>query len=722
MSTLTHSFDPRITPQITLLRCLFIIAQHYGAVVSTEILQSVTEDNKVQGVLRLMREVGLAGKLHKRWRWDKLAALGDAFPVMAEVKGGNWIIVVGVITYPDGRVTVALLDPRNEKAGTIQVSRADFEAEWVGRLILCKRKYRLTDETQPFGLRWFMPEILHYSRYLRSIAILAMISSNIALVVPLFFNILIDKIVPHQSFSTLEVLIVIFFTAIIFDGVFGYVRQCLMLNISNKIDANLVSRTFDHMLRLPLQFFESKSAGVLIRHMQQTEGIRNFLVGRLFQTLLDVLLMPVLVIFLAVYSLTMTAVVLLFSCAIAGVIGAMVPVYTRRLDRLYQTEGAKQADLVETIHGMRTVKSLTIEDLRKKSWDAKVIAAIQSRVPVFYIGTIGNVLTTIISQLMTLTVLSLGVVMVFDGSLSIGALVAFAMLSQRVTQPLVQVVNLINEYQQTALSVKMLGEVMNHPLERPPGQKAIAPPVTGEVEFKDVTFTYDGTASPALNRVSFRVQQGQMVGIVGRSGSGKTTVTRMIQGIHPPQGGLIHLNGNDLRLFDLSHLRRNIGVVLQDSFLFRGTIRDNIAVTQPEAPLESIMNAARMAGADEFIDRLPRSYDTMVEEGASNFSGGQRQRIAIARALLSSPRLLIFDEATSALDPDSEAIIQQNLDDIARGRTMIVVSHRLSSLVKADGILVLERGVAVDFAPHDVLLERCDIYRHLWHQQNRHIQ
>ena len=687
-----------------------------------EVLQSIAEKNKVPAVLRSIREIGLSGKLLKKWRWDKLETLSSAYPIMAEVKGGHWIILVGVITYPDGRVTVALLDPRNEQAGTVQISREAFEAEWAGNLIVCKRKYKLTDENQPFGLLWFMPEILHYSRYLRGIAILALLSSNIALVVPLFFNILIDKIVPHQSYSTLEVLIIIFFSAILFDGVFSYVRQCLMLYISNKIDANLVSRTFDHMLHLPLQFFESKSAGVLIRHMQQTEGIRNFLVGRLFQTLLDVLLMPVLVIFLAVYSIKMTAVVLLFSCAIAGVIGAMVPAYTRRLDRLYQAEGSKQADLVETIHGMRTVKSLTIEDLRKKSWDAKVIGAIRSRVPVFYIGTIGNVLTTIISQLMTLTVLSLGVVMVFDGSLSIGALVAFAMLSQRVTQPLVQVVNLINEYQQTALSVKMLGEVMNHPLERPSSQKSIAPPVTGEMEFKEVTFTYDGTVTPALSRVSFRVEEGQMIGIVGRSGSGKTTVTRLIQGIHTPQAGLIHLNGNDLRLFDLSHLRRNIGVVLQDSFLFRGTIRDNIAVRTPDAPQEAIMNAARMAGADEFIERLPRGYGTWVDEGASNFSGGQRQRIAIARALLSGPRLLIFDEATSALDPDSEAIIQQNLDDIARGRTMIVVSHRLSSLVKADAILVLERGVAVDFAPHYTLLERCEMYSHLWHQQNRHIQ
>ena len=705
-----------------MLRCLIVLAQHHGIPVPTELLLGAAEEDKVKAVLRLMPSVGLTGKLVQNWKWERLNRLGDAFPVMTELQGGYWIIVVGPILQEDGRVDVAILDPRDERAGPVLISRDEFVAQWNGRVILCKRQYKLSDENQPFGLRWFMPEVLRYRRYLRDVAILSIISANVALVMPLFFNILIDKVLPRQSYDTLSALIIIFLSAIVFDAVFSYVRQFLMLHISNKIDANLVSRTFQHMLHLPLPFFENKPAGVLIRNIQQTEGIRGFLVGRLFQVILDVFLMPVILVFLAVYSLKLTLVVLFFSFAVAGIIGAMVPIYTRKLEDLYAAEGAKQADLVETIHGMRTIKSLTVEELRKKSWDAKVVRAARCRVPVFFIGSIGGTLTTIVSQLMTLSVLVLGVIQIFDGTFSIGALVAFAMLSQRVSQPLMEVVGLINDYQQTMLSVKMLGEMMNHPPERPADHKGILLPINGEMEFDEVVFSYERTPSPALNRVCFRVEPGQMVGIVGRSGSGKTTVTRMIQGIHAPQGGQIRLSGHDIRLFDLSHLRRNIGVVLQDSFLFRGTIRDNIAAVQPDAPLETVMNVARLAGAAEFIDRLPRSYDTMVEEGASNFSGGQRQRIAIARALLSGPPLLILDEATSALDPDSEAIIQQNLDDIARGRTMIVISHRLSSLVKADAILVLERGVAVDFAPHGVLLERCDIYRHLWHQQNRHIQ
>jgi ATP-binding cassette subfamily B protein len=384
-------------------------------------------------------------------------------------------------------------------------------------------------------------------------------------------------------------------------------------------------------------------------------------------------------------------------------------------------EGERQTDLVETIHGIRAIKSLAIEPLRKIAWDNRVVMSVRRRATVGNFSAIALVLTQGLEKLMQITVIGVGTLDVFDGALSIGSLVAFNMLSGRVSGPLVQIVSLINEYQQTALAVNMLGTIMNHPAERASDSRGAKPPITGELEFSDVTFRYEGALTPALDNVSFKINEGQVVGIVGRSGSGKTTVTRLIQSIHTPQDGTIRLNGTDIKNIDLSHLRYGIGVVLQDSVLFRGTIRDNIAAARPNASIEEIVQAARMAGAEEFIDRLPMGYETSVEEGATNFSGGQKQRLAIARALVARPRLLVFDEATSALDPESEAIIQQNLSEIARGRTMIIVSHRLSSLVRSDLILVLDRGKVVDFAPHSVLLERCDIYRHLWDQQTAHI-
>ncbi len=695
---------------------------HHGVHVPPELLSRTDPNDPVASMFDIMRAVGLSGRLLHRRSWRDISRLGSAYPAMAERHDGTWVIVASAMPAEDAIEALAVLDPASEQSGIVVTPRAAFEAAWTGRLILCKRRYRLADERQPFGLRWFAPEILRNGHYLRDVAVAAAMSNFISFATPLFFNVMIDKVVPHRSYQTLLAVVLAYAVTTLFDSVFGYVRQSLTLLASNKIDARLAARTFAHLLSLPLQFFEAHPAGVLLRDMQQVETVRHFLTGRLFQTLLDASALPLLLVGLAIYSGRLTLVVLGFALTITGVIAAIVPVFRRELERLYRAEGERQADLVETLHGMRAVKSLALEPIRRASWDIKVAAAVGRRESVGRIGALANAATGWLEKMMQISILGLGAMEVFDGRISIGALVAFNMLSGRVTGPLVQMVALINEYQQTALSVKMLGKVMNHAPERDPAQRGTRPRIAGRLEFQGVRFRYDGSAAPALNDVSFAVEEGQMIGVVGRSGSGKTTVTRLIQGIHEAQEGLIRLDGSDIRNIDLPHLRRAIGVVLQDNILFRGTIFDNIAAARADATLDEVMQAARLAGAEEFIDRLPRSYDTNVEENAANFSGGQRQRIAIARALLTQPRLLLFDEATSALDPDSEAIVQQNLAEIARGRTMIVVSHRLSTLVKSDAILVLDRGAVADFAPHSVLVQRCAIYRHLWDQQTRHMQ
>ena len=501
-----------------------------------------------------------------------------------------------------------------------------------------------------------------------------------------------------------------------------YLRQYLMLITTNKIDARLASRTYNHLLNLPMLFFEGSPAGVVIRHMQQTESIRHFLTGHVFNVVLDLIALPWLLVVLFLYSGALTMLVLSFSAAIALVIAALIPIFRAQLERVYHADSERQADLIEVGHGMRAIKSLALEIARQDSWNNKVAVAVRCRTTVGLISAGASLVTGSLSSLMQAAVLGVGTLGVFDESMSIGALIAFSMLSGRVTGPLVQLAGIFNEYQQTLISVRMLGKVMDHKQERDPNQRSIRPRLTGQVEFNQVSFRYEGAVSLALNQVSFKIEEGQMIGIVGRSGSGKTTVTRMIQGIQTTQEGLILLNGNDIRHIDLPYLRRNIGIVLQDNILLRGNIRDNIAAANMEASLEEVKEAARLAGAAEFIECLPESYFSTVEESGSNFSGGQRQRLAIARTLLTRPRVLILDEATSALDPDSEAIIQTNLAEIGRGRTLIIVSHRLSSLVNADAILVLERGAVIGFAPHDTLLESCGIYRHLWHQQTHHLQ
>jgi ATP-binding cassette subfamily B protein len=303
----------------------------------------------------------------------------------------------------------------------------------------------------------------------------------------------------------------------------------------------------------------------------------------------------------------------------------------------------------------------------------------------------------------------------------VGSLFAFMMLSQRVAQPLVGLARLVEDFEEVGTAIGEAGSVLNRPLEVDAASGGIRPRLEGAIEFQDVTFAYAGTKVPALDRISFNVPAGTMLGIVGRSGSGKSTIARLLQGINRDYSGFVKLDGSDLREINLRHLRQSFGIVLQDNFLFRGSIRDNIICGRPGLTMADAISAARLAGAEEFIERMPNGYETYIEEGSPNLSGGQKQRLAIARALIHNPRLLILDEATSALDPESEAVVSANLLRIASGRTMVIVSHRLASLTDCDQILVLEQGRAVDLAPHSVLLERCAIYRQLWMQQNRHL-
>jgi ATP-binding cassette subfamily B protein len=704
---------------LTALRALFLLAMHHGCHLAPDQVGAAVCDDMAAGLVRVLRAAGFQARVVERASWADLAGLGSALPALAEMHDGAFLIVAGVLgTGSDAQL--AVLDPAREELGITLIPRAKFVAAWRGTLLLCRRP-PASSTTPAFGLGWFVTEIARHGSILRDVTIAAAASSLIGLATPLLYHVVIDKVIPYHAEQTLLTVLLIFGAVTAFDAVFNYARQRLMLVLTNKVDAVLAARTFARMLALPMPFFEHQPAGVLVRHLQQTEKLRHFLTGRLFQCALDSALLPVLLVILFIYSFQLTLVVLAFALAITLIIILLIPRFRARLNGLYAAEGARQAHLVETLHGMRTVKSLAMEKLRQAEWNQRVAAAIASQSDVGRIAALANTAVAMLDKLMQVTILGLGCESVFTGGMSIGALVAFTMLAQRVSGPLLQIVGLINEYQETALSVRMLGSVMDHPPERAASQHAIRPAMSGAVSFEQVSFRYPGAASLALDRVSFQAPQGKVIGVVGRSGSGKTTLIRLIQGIEAPQSGLIRFDGTDIRHIELEHLRRNVGVVLQDSFLFRGTIRENISAGKPNAHLSDIVQAARLAGADEFIDRLPLGYETPVEEGAANFSGGQRQRISIARALITRPRLLIFDEATSALDPESEAILQTNLKRIAEGRTMIIVSHRLSSLVQADAILVLGQGSALDVAPHGTLLQRCPVYRGLWEQQTMHM-
>ncbi len=709
------------------LHCLVAIARHHGIATSIEQIRrghlpaSGRPGTTVGTVLAAARSLGLKARETARLDWTDLSRLRETLPAIAPLANGNCVVVVGLKDTPAGPA-IAVMDPLAQPPNAVfLLDQARFLTAWNGALILLKRDYPLHDEQQPFGLRWFVPELLRQRAFLRDVAVSALVLNVLALAVPIFLQLVIDKVIVHQGYSTLYVLTGGVTLALVFDAVFAFLRQYFLLHATNRIDIRLAQKTFSHLLRLPITYFETGTAGVITRHMQQAERIRQFLTGRLFLTILDATVLFVMLPVLFFYSVTLAVIVLIFAGIIAGVVFALIPTFRTRLQALYNAEAERQAMLVETIAGMRTVKSLAVEPQRRRDWEDRSARAVDMHFRVGKISMTATTLMNFLERLMMVTLIAVGAHAVFDQTLTVGALIAFQMLAGRVVTPLVQIVSLVHEYQETALSVRMLGEIMNRPAEGLRASGGLEPPLHGRIEFDAVTFRYAPNTPPALDRLTFTLPAGKVVGVVGRSGSGKTTLTRLIQGLYPVQEGVIRFDGVDIREIDLAHLRRHIGVVLQDNFLFRGTVRENIAITQPTAGFAEIVAAARVAGAEEFIERLPQGYDTLLEENGANLSGGQKQRLAIARALLPQPRILILDEAASALDPESEAIFLNNLGQLTAGRTVIIVSHRLSTLTGADAIMVLNRGQIADAGRHEELLQRCPIYAHLWQQQTRHL-
>ena len=709
----------------SVVQCLTAIAQHHGVQVNPDRLIDEyalpDEEPRPALVIRMAAGIGFKARIAKL-HWPGVFAQEGVFPFIGFLKDGKAVIVVGVRAGGDGADgEVAVLNPLIPQTSVHYLDRTLFDEVWGGSVIFLKRTHALSDPRQPFSFRWFLPEILKHKVAFRDIAIAAVALSVLSMASPIFFQIVIDKVLVHQSSSTLWVLAVGICIALTFEAVFSYVRQILLLAATNKIDMQITRRAFGHLLSLPIEYFETTSAGVVARVMQQLESIRGFLTGRLLFTFLDTVTLLIYMPLLFIYSPMLAAIVLAFALAITCIIAGLLPTFKRQLEVLNTAEGKRQALLVETLHGMRTVKALAIEPAQRKTWDQLSAEAITSHFSVSKTAISGNIATDFLAKLLPVVVIVVGAQSVFDGAMSVGVLIAFQMLSGRVMGPLIAIAGLINDYQQTAVSVRVLGEVMNRPSEGRGAAGGLRPILTGEISFDDVTFRYPGSNVPALDKTSFTIKSNTTVGIVGRSGSGKSTLTRILQGLYPVSDGIVRFDGVDAREIELGHLRRQIGIVLQENFLFRGTVRANIAMAKPTATFEEIVASAQMAGADEFIERLPQGYDTVLEEGATNLSGGQKQRLSIARSLLLKPRVLILDEAASALDPESEAIFIRNLSKMAVGRTVIMISHRLSTLVKADAILVMQQGRLADIGRHEDLLTRSETYRHLWHQQTSHL-
>jgi ATP-binding cassette subfamily B protein len=701
------------------LQTLIALARHHGLDLSLARLTHLhpTQDEPApEALASIARGEGLQSAAH-RGDARALASFSGAVPFAVRLDNGAYAVVVRIAREGTaGEDDFLVYNPRAPEAGVFKLARDEFLRHWTGDIVLVRRKYAITDESQPFGLRWFFPEFWRQRDLFRNVVVAALILHVLGLAVPIFFQIVIDRVLVHMSYSTLEVFGFGVVVALVFDAIMTWLRGYFVLRGSTRIDMRLARITFRHLLGLPISFFEQSLAGVVTKHMQQASQIREFLTGRLLSTMLD---LPVLIVFLPIlflYSAKLATLVLVTTLVLAGIIAVLIGPFRTRLRRLYRAEAERQSLLVETIHGARTVKALSLEPRRQQAWEDSSAAAVRTYIDVRQISLAADTISHFIERLLSVGIIAFGAFEVFNKEMTVGQLVAFNMLAGRVTGPILQMVGLVHYVQEALMSVKMLGEIMNRPVEKNLSS-GLTTPIKGEITLEKVSFRYPGVQRPTLDRLSVSIPSGAMVGIVGRSGSGKTTLSALLQGLYFPEEGQLRIDHQNIRDFDLSYLRGQIGVVPQDPFLFRGSVRDNIRIARATASFDEIAQAAQLAGAASFIEELPHGYDTLLEEGGANLSGGQKQRLSIARALLRNPPILILDEATSALDPESEAIVVRNLSAIAGGRTTIVISHRLQTIRNSDFIIVMDEGKIVDQGNHDQLLSRNLLYRQLWTQQ-----
>jgi ATP-binding cassette, subfamily B, bacterial HlyB/CyaB len=719
--------DDAGNPTGSLLDSLVIVARHRGIHLSRDQLmhdhQLRSADVTVAETLRIAAAAGLRAQ-SVQLRWQDLFKMGTATPAILLLRNGAAMVLLRVMPLPSGTQTVILQDPAGSEDAPLQLDEARLTAAWDGEVILVKRDYRLRDEDRPFGIGWIVGQLLRDRRITTDLAVCAVLLGFLALVPVMFWRIMVDRVMYYGSFNTFTMISIAFLVLLGFETIFGHLRRYLVLFVTTRVDVKIWKHMFDKMLNLPIDFFERTPTGEIVHDMYEIHRVRAFLTGQLFGTLLDSFVLVIFIPVMLSVSPIMTSVVLALCLLICLILVAMLPTVRRKVGAAVQAEVQRGTQLVEAVHGIRAIKSLALDARQRHEFDVRIARVAETR---FDEGLSSNQIQSMVhplQMLMTNGVIAVAVylALVNKDPMYLGAIFAFMIMTQRVTMPIIQAATSIVQIDEARRAIENCAKIINQPSEAGRSGRGIRTPLAGCIEFSEVTFSYPNTTSPALDRVSFSIPEGSVFGLVGRSGSGKTTVTRLLQGLHSDYTGLIKIDGNDLREIDLDHLRSSIGVVLQENFLFRGTIRETIAAAKPHATFEEIVEAARLAGAEEFIERLPAGYETFIQEGSTNLSGGQRQRLAIARALITKPRILMLDEATSALDADSEAIVNANLLKIAEGRTLIIISHRLSALVAADQIVVLERGSFYDAGTHDQLLERCDIYAGLWHLQHRHLQ
>jgi len=693
------------------LRALTSIASlHAVAVDEAELRHTFGHEQfETNTLLLAARSLGLKSRAVRQ---DPARLAMAPLPAIArEQDSGRFFIVGQFQQRPDGTGQLLIQHP-GEAPSVIPV--AQLLATWTGELIFLSSKASFASEMARFDFTWFVPAVVRYRRVLGEIVLVSLVLQIIGLVTPMFFQAVMDKVLVNHAMKTLNVIAVGLVFATLFEAVLTGIRSSAFAHTSSKIDVELGARLFRHLLALPLAYFHARRVGDSVARIRELENIRAFLTGNAITRVLDL-----------VFSVVFLTVMLWYSVSLTLVVAASIPLYLlislvftpvvrMRLNEKFSRGAENQSFLVETISGIDTVKAMAVEPRWIQKWEKQLAAYVSAGLSVTNVTTIASGGVTLVSKLLTAAITWMGALQVIDGRMSVGELVAFNMLAGQVSSPILRLAQLWNDFQQVGVSMGRLGDILNARTEVA-AQKTRLPRLAGAITFDAVSFRYRPDTADVIRGVSLDVAPGEVVGIVGRSGSGKSTLTRLVQRLYVPERGRVLVDGQDIAVIDTTSLRQQVGVVLQENTLFNRSVRDNIALTNPALPIEAVIDAAKLAGAHEFICELPEGYDTVVGEHGTGLSGGQRQRIAIARALITNPRILIFDEATSALDYESERIVQDNLRRICQGRTVLIIAHRLSAVREANRIVVMERGQIAEIGSHDQLLRRKDgIYAHLY--------
>jgi subfamily B ATP-binding cassette protein HlyB/CyaB len=625
-------------------------------------------------MLRCAKDLGLKARAY-RTGWSRLAM--TPLPAIASLRDGGFLVLAKAT-----QDKVLVQSPQTFRP--VLMTRDEFLAVWDGGLILMARRAGLSDVTRRFDITWFLGAIHKYRRLLGEVLAASFFLQLFALVSPLFFQVVIDKVLVHRSLSTLDVLVIGLLAIALFETALGILRTYL----------------FSHT------YFQARRVGDSVARVRELENIRNFLTSSALTLVIDLFFAFVFLAVMFFYSPLLTAIVLGSFPFYIAISAGVTPLFRRRLDEKFQRGAENQAFLVESVTGIETLKAMAVEPQMQRRWEEQLAGYVAASFRVLSLGNTASQGVQFVSKVVTASILYFGAKLVIDGGLSVGELVAFNILAGRVSAPVLRLAQIWQDFHQARLSIQRLGDILNTTAELTyTAGRARLPAIRGGIRFDQVMFRYRLDGPQVLYDVSFDVPAGQTVGIVGPSGSGKSTFAKLVQRLYVPESGRVLVDGMDLAMADPAWLRRQIGVVLQENVLFNRSVRENIALADPAMPMGRVIAAARLAGAHDFILELSDGYDTIIGERGSTLSGGQRQRIAIARALVTDPRILIFDEATSALDYESERIIQQNMKEIAKDRTVLVIAHRLSTVRTMDRIVTLERGRVVEDGTHDALIK-----------------